>query len=80
MIVTCPVCATRQQAGTPACINCDAAWIDGSSREIIRLAPEQAETIPFIDADLEVTRLARAQTGRIDQFSDTRRRPTGKRG
>ena len=60
MIVTCPVCATRQQAGTPACINCDAAWIDGSSREIIRLAPEQAETIPFIDADLEVTRLARA--------------------
>ena len=60
MIVTCPVCATRQQAGTASCVHCGAAWIDGTSREIIRLAPEQAETIPFIDADLEVTRLALA--------------------
>lgn len=67
MIVTCPVCATRQQAGTPACTNCAAAWIDGTSREIIRLNPDQAEIIPFIDADLEVARLARAARNSTEQ-------------
>lgn len=67
MIVTCPVCATRQQAGTPACTSCGAGWIDGTSREIMRLAPDQAEIIPFIDADLEVARLTRAARNSTEQ-------------
>lgn len=67
MIVTCPVCATRQQAGTPACTSCGAEWIDGLAREIIPLNPHGAETIPFIDADLEVTRLTRAARKNTEQ-------------
>lgn len=67
MIVTCPVCATRQPSGTPACTACGAGWIDGMAREIMPLHPQAAETIPFIDADLEVSRLTRAARNSTEQ-------------
>jgi hypothetical protein len=74
MIVTCPVCATRQQAGTPACDTCGAAWVEGTSREIVKLGYEQAETIPFIDADIEVNRLTRAVRNNSEQAKAARAR------